>query len=227
MRWSSPSRSMTPGRKLWRRTSARRTRSFTSARSAGSLRSATTASLLRFIAWKEAVSPSIQRPAKARVRPISPVTGRSTLITRAPRSASRRAATGPARNWLKSSTTVPCSGRSSRSSTTLPASVRRPSDAQHSTAGASARATSSLAAPAAGFLTLVARDPPSKATSGEPASRNRRDVRGRARSAPRGSRSRRGRRAGRGTGPRRTPPGRGRRRRTRRPWRGARGRRRG
>src|SRR5438128_1747459 len=42
---------------------------------------------------------------------MSPETGRSILITRAPRSASRVAAHGPARNWAKSSTRRPSSGR--------------------------------------------------------------------------------------------------------------------
>src|SRR5829696_10252322 len=44
-------------------------------------------------------------------RPRSPPCGRSILTTRAPRSASRRAQDGPARNWLKSRTRSPASGR--------------------------------------------------------------------------------------------------------------------
>jgi len=53
---------------------------------------------IRFIMWKERVSPSLTSPANANVRPISPTPGRSIFITRAPKSARRIAATGPARN---------------------------------------------------------------------------------------------------------------------------------
>src|SRR5687767_4211293 len=41
---------------------------------------------------------------------MSPVPGRSILITRAPKSASRVAAHGPARNWAKSRTSRPSRG---------------------------------------------------------------------------------------------------------------------
>src|SRR6185369_1650535 len=47
---------------------------------------------------------------KYRERPRSPVPGRSILITRAPRSARRRVAREPERNWLKSITRTPSSG---------------------------------------------------------------------------------------------------------------------
>src|SRR5829696_2625051 len=49
-------------------------------------------------------------------RPRSPPCGRSILTTRAPRSASRNAQDGPARNWLKSRTSRPARGRCSAGS---------------------------------------------------------------------------------------------------------------
>ena len=52
-------------------------------------------------------SPSAQRPPNARVRPISPVTGRSTLMTRAPRSASWRVQNGAAMACSRVTTVTP------------------------------------------------------------------------------------------------------------------------
>ena len=108
---SSPSRSITPGRKFSISTSAWATSRSTRARSAGCLRSAAKLSLLRLMVWKSTLSPSISRFAMERRRPRSPPCGRSILTTRAPRSASRRAQEGPARNWLKSRTSRPARGR--------------------------------------------------------------------------------------------------------------------
>ena len=60
--------------------------------------------------WNRELSFSIIRLDTYRVRHISPPSGRSTLMTRAPKSARRRVAEGADKNWLKSSMVIPSNG---------------------------------------------------------------------------------------------------------------------
>src|SRR6185312_10780221 len=78
--------------------------------SSGDFRSAVKLSLFLLIVWNNRESPSIQRFLIDRRRHASPTTGRSILITLAPRSASLRPAEGPERYWLNSITVNPCNG---------------------------------------------------------------------------------------------------------------------
>ena len=108
--YPSPIWSITPGRKLSTSTSAFDASLRTSSRSWGSFALRVTLSLLRLMLWKFTPSPSYTQPSKTSRREPSPPSGRSILITRAPRSASRSVADGPARYWQNSRTRIPSSG---------------------------------------------------------------------------------------------------------------------
>src|SRR5690349_15561092 len=95
-------------RRLWITTSARRANSCARGRSPSEARSRVRPSLLRLTQSKYALEPSVHGGPHDRVS--SPVPGRSTLTTVAPRSASVMVASGPARTRLKSATTSPDSG---------------------------------------------------------------------------------------------------------------------
>src|SRR6185437_14539173 len=106
----SPHFSSVPGRKFSSNTSQCRTRSSTISRPRSVLRSITMDFLLRLIVrYSIDVSPEYSR----QLRSSSPVTGRSTLMTSAPKSASIRPAVGAAMKLPSSSTRTPASGRMS------------------------------------------------------------------------------------------------------------------
>ena len=103
---------MTPGRKFWIMTSAVLSSSTSLRQSSAFRKSAVMLSLFRFIAWNSELSPPISVSDKYKCLQRSPTPGRSTFMTRAPRSASFRPHKGPERNWLKSTTSSPSRGRS-------------------------------------------------------------------------------------------------------------------
>src|SRR5579859_134964 len=105
---ASPSRSITPGRKFSTSTSAQRTSASTNSRSPGSFRLMATLRLPRFTDRKYVLSACTKGGPHPLVS--SPVPGRSTLITSAPRSPSSIAAYGPASTRARSSTCTPASG---------------------------------------------------------------------------------------------------------------------
>src|SRR5918995_3092594 len=98
-------RAITPGRKFSMRMSAELARCANTSRPLGCWRSRTTPSLPRLTALKAGLSRP-RAPAMARVE--SPAGG-STLITRAPMSASNIAQYGPAITWVASRTVMPSS----------------------------------------------------------------------------------------------------------------------
>src|SRR5882724_9206230 len=103
---SSPSRSATPGPKLWTRTSERSIRRRTTSSAAGTLRSRAMLRLQRLRLSKATLVPSTNGP---HARDGSPW-GRSTLTTDAPSRASVCVASGPARLELRSTIRTPASG---------------------------------------------------------------------------------------------------------------------
>ena len=101
-----PSSSSAPGRRFWMRTSASPINSMSQATAALSLRSTVIDRLLALTARNPGDTP-FQNGGPQR-RASSP-SGRSTLITSAPRWARISPATGPARFWPISTTRIPSS----------------------------------------------------------------------------------------------------------------------
>ena len=104
---------MTSGRKFSTITSAEPASSRARPRSCSSVRSSTTLCLLRLTDWKYVARPCASNGGP-QLRVSSPVPGRSTLITSAPRSASIIVANGPARIREKSRIRSSPSGGMSR-----------------------------------------------------------------------------------------------------------------
>jgi len=83
-------------------------------RSSSSLRSAARLSLLRFMAWKEMVSPSLEAPAKGELAPDVPARRAFHFDDAGPRSASRSAADGPGQELAEIEHGDPGQGRRGR-----------------------------------------------------------------------------------------------------------------
>src|SRR5437773_2171617 len=109
---------MTPDLRLWTKTSARVTSLLRISRPPSLLRSSARLFLFRFNAMKTALS----RPQKGgpHARASSPRPGRSTLTTSAPMSPSVWVQNGPATFWVRSTTTIPSSGRATDASVAAP-----------------------------------------------------------------------------------------------------------
>src|SRR5215213_4365265 len=103
----NPSLSVAPGARFWTKTSAFSRRRFRTSRARSCLRSRASDSLERLSHTKWLESP-LTLVSKERAK--SPVSGRSTLITRAPRSASWRVAKGAATACSRETTVMPSSG---------------------------------------------------------------------------------------------------------------------
>src|ERR1700722_202368 len=103
-----PSSSALPGRRLCTSMSAVATSASSSAMPVGDLRSIVTDFLLRLNSWEVIESPG--RNAVPMRRPSSPPSGRSTLMTSAPRSPNTAPANGPASTWPSSITRIPANG---------------------------------------------------------------------------------------------------------------------
>ena len=117
-----PHASRSPGRKFSTITSERAARRARIARPSSVSRSSTTDRLLRLTARKYTASSPANGGPQRRVS--SPVPGRSTLITSAPRSARIIVASGPARIRVRSRTRTPASGRASGGGAVMPARRR-------------------------------------------------------------------------------------------------------
>ena len=100
---------MTPGRKFWTTTSASRARRRTTSRPSSVCTSTAIERFPRLHTRKSALIPPTETPTQ---RPMSPMPGRSTLITSAPWSASSATAYGPVRAIDRSRTFTPASGPS-------------------------------------------------------------------------------------------------------------------
>ena len=101
----SPSRSASPGRRLWTNTSARSTSRRTASRPRSSASDTASERLPAFTARNIALSPFQNGGPHA--RPSSPVSGRSTFTTSAPRAPRISAQYGPAIEVVTSTTRIP------------------------------------------------------------------------------------------------------------------------
>src|SRR5215469_2013608 len=103
----TPSRSATPGRKFWTKTSAPAASRISACKPFAVLRSRTIERLLRLLFRNDAVNPARRWPP---ARVASPPSGASTLITSAPWSPRIIVASGPATFEVRSTTRYPWSG---------------------------------------------------------------------------------------------------------------------